>query len=145
MNRSSSTTRTGATISVHNEKVTPRLAQPALVRARRPLPEACPIITAVAVDRVVAGLWAVTNLRTRFEEASSSARRARSILFSRLLASMPKPLRILDIGGTYSYWQAVGLPHPDVQIELFNLSTEPVNAPFTSIAGDARDLSRYSD
>jgi hypothetical protein len=70
----------------------------------------------------------VTSLRTRFEDAGTSARCARSTLFARLLASLPKPLRILE-----------------VQIELLNLVTEPVRAPFTSVAGDARDLSRYPD
>ncbi len=51
--------------------------------------------------------------------------------------------RILDIGGTQSYWRALAEAWSgrDVHITLVNLEAEPVTDPrFMSLAGDARTL-----
>jgi Methyltransferase domain len=77
---------------------------------------------------------------------AARARQRRHELFKRLLDRMPSPISLLDVGGTLAYWQAVGLPSRDnVQIMLLNMEGEPVRPPFTSVSGDARDLSRYAD
>lgn len=73
------------------------------------------------------------------------ARLRRFAMIRRLLPTI-RPLRILDVGGTYAYWQAMGWDHlMPCQITLLNLDTTEVPEPFTSVAGDARDLSSYPD
>jgi len=55
---------------------------------------------------------------------------------------------ILDIGGKVAYWQALSPLWRDraCHITLVNLAGEAVpEGPFTSIAGDARDLGQFAD
>lgn len=70
-------------------------------------------------------------------------RRRRGALFRRLLESVPRPVRLLDLGGTQRYWEVVepgGLP--GVDIVLLNREAPAVTRPgFLGVAGDARDLS----
>lgn len=75
------------------------------------------------------------------------ARRDRHTLFVGLLSPLEKPLKILDVGGTYEYWL-----HTDVaslgavRIVLLNLFPQDGLPPnFSAAVGDARDLSRYAD
>ena len=51
-------------------------------------------------------------------------------------------INILDIGGTQSYWDNMGLPNElNVHITLLNLNLEKVSADrFSSVIGDATDL-----
>lgn len=68
--------------------------------------------------------------------------------FLSLLACVPKPARMLDIGGTYEFWREAGplLDRDRVQVHLLNLFPRPsVPEPFSSLVGDARDLSIYPD
>jgi SAM-dependent methyltransferase len=57
------------------------------------------------------------------------------------------PLQILDIGGTETYWERMNfLGNQGVQITLLNLEATPIrNNNFTSIKGDACDLSAFKD
>lgn len=61
------------------------------------------------------------------------------------------PFRILDVGGTALYWKLVPasvLDRFDIEIVLLNLTAEsiPANARrFSSVAGDACDLSKFAD
>lgn len=73
-------------------------------------------------------------------------RRRRFAFFLSLLDGVPRPVRILDVGGTREFWETM-LPErsADVHVTLLNLRTQPVSGPmFDSVAGDARDLSRYA-
>lgn len=74
-------------------------------------------------------------------------RRRRFSLFLSLLNEVERPLRILDVGGTSEFWQLMGLSNLDrVRVTLFNLQAQSASGPiFESVAGDARDLSRYPD
>jgi len=78
---------------------------------------------------------------------SNRLRSKRFVLFESLAASLPHPLRILDIGGTNEFWERRGWANrDDVHIVTLNLEAEPKR--FTnidSIAGDATNLSRYPD
>ncbi len=58
-----------------------------------------------------------------------------------------KPIEILDIGGTESYWERMNFTENDsVNITLLNLTTAPVKYKnFSSIKGDACDLSDFED
>lgn len=66
--------------------------------------------------------------------------------FMSLLQTLPRPLSILDIGGTQAYWEAMGFNEPDVTITLLNLEEQPVSSPsFKSVAGNATEALAYPD
>lgn len=74
-------------------------------------------------------------------------RRRRFSFFLSLLKDVPRPARILDVGGEQQFWTMMGGDSLNgVDVTLLNLSAQPVSAPnFSSVAGDARDLGRYGD
>jgi hypothetical protein len=86
-----------------------------------------------------------------FEREDSPARRMRRRrfeLFGALLAPLPRPVRILDVGGTEVFWRTMGLADdPTVQIVTVNIDAPgPVRASnVTALQGDARDLSRFGE
>jgi len=68
--------------------------------------------------------------------------------FDRLIERLPRPLRILDVGGTSVFWRTMGLAGArDTQITLVNIEPpEPSSEPnITGLQGDARDLSAFGD
>lgn len=81
------------------------------------------------------------------DSLSARLRRKRFALFRRLLGDLPRPARILDVGGTESFWETMGFAgHGDLTIVLLNLSAEPTTRPnFASVAGDSRDLGGFGD
>ena len=81
------------------------------------------------------------------ESLSVRLRRKRFALFLTLLSTLPRPIRILDIGGEQNFWEMMEFTDDlDVQIVLLNLSIEKVNySNFKSVVGDARDLSMFDD
>ncbi|MBM3914688.1 MAG: methyltransferase domain-containing protein [Sphingomonadales bacterium] len=74
-------------------------------------------------------------------------RRRRFRFFLACINDLPRPLTILDIGGTEAYWNQVGLSAQGIQVILLNLTEVPVvNAnQFRSVSGTATDLSSWSD
>lgn len=77
---------------------------------------------------------------------ASSFRSKRLNLFKGFVEGLPKPIKILDIGGTPEFWGNAGLITADVEITLLNLSlveTDSLNV--VSITGDATDLSSFAD
>lgn len=96
------------------------------------------------------------SLTTRLQQladdghASSLSHRLRERrfrLFDQLVAALPPPIRVLDIGGTTKYWQQRGWARrDDVTITLVNLEAEEQS--FENIiptAGDATDLRDHAD
>lgn len=83
--------------------------------------------------------------RARTYSARMRARRFRRLL--ELTADLPKPLSILDVGGTHAFWEAGGwASHPDYRITLLNLvSEEPQHENIVSVQGTATDLGAYGD
>ena len=81
---------------------------------------------------------------TRLEE---KARRTRFSFFANLLATIERPLVVLDIGGTMDYWRKVNYAVlGDVKFVLLNINPQmDVSPPFSSVVGDGCDLSRYLD
>jgi Methyltransferase domain len=67
--------------------------------------------------------------------------------FDQVTEGGKKSIRILDIGGTESYWQNMGFQlNANSEIVLLNLYEATVTEPgFTSIKGDACDLSSIAD
>lgn len=74
-------------------------------------------------------------------------RRRRFELFQRLIDRLPRPIRILDVGGTNLFWeQAQFTESNDFEITLLNLRAEEQQHPnVKSFAGDATDLSGFDD
>src|SRR3954466_15212117 len=57
---------------------------------------------------------------------SNRMRSQRFRLFERLVADVPRPVRILDIGGTNGFWEQRGwADRADAEITLVNLFAEP--------------------
>ena len=69
-------------------------------------------------------------------------RRRRFAFFQSLLSHLERPVRILDVGGTETYWKMMELNAGDqVFITLLNLTQTAVSFPnVASIAGDARAI-----
>jgi hypothetical protein len=78
---------------------------------------------------------------------SKVMRRRRFELFKELIRGVPKPVRILDVGGSYLYWQTMNFTNePGHHITLLNLYKQEVDdSIFNSMIGDARDLSMFHD
>jgi hypothetical protein len=78
---------------------------------------------------------------------SNRMRERRFKLFEELGTALPRPLRILDIGGTNAFWEQRGWAgRDDVQITLVNLKTEPrKHANIHPTVGDATNLAEHAD
>jgi Methyltransferase domain len=78
---------------------------------------------------------------------SNRMRSRRFELFERLVEPMPRPLRILDIGGTNEFWEQRGwADRDDVEIVTANLEAEEqLHENIHPVVADATDLSRYED
>lgn len=78
---------------------------------------------------------------------ASKARKKRFEFFTNKLNELEKPLKILDVGGTQSFWDRMGFEeHPGIEIYLLNLKHQEVRgSSFKSIVGDATNLSQYED
>ena len=81
-----------------------------------------------------------TSLATRL-------RRERFRLFLALVSRLRAPVRILDVGGTPRFWQAMEWPQePGFHITLLNTSGQSVSSPvFSSTVGDARHMPQFAD
>lgn len=69
-------------------------------------------------------------------------RARRFALFQHLLARLPRPVTILDIGGTEEFWKMMGYDgREDIFLTLLNLEQAPVTLlNVRSVAGDARHI-----
>lgn len=67
--------------------------------------------------------------------------------FERLTAALPRPLRIIDVGGTNTFWEQRGWAgRDDVSITLVNLeAAERRHANVDPTSGNATDLSEHAD
>jgi hypothetical protein len=77
---------------------------------------------------------------------TNKLRRRRLRLLDSLLEHADAPASILDVGGNPEFWRnAVFTLRPGDTVTLLNLEARPLDrAGFSSIVGDARDLSRFS-
>src|SRR5262245_1322294 len=64
-----------------------------------------------------------------------------------LLDSLPRPLKILDVGGRQTVWERTGLVgQPDVHIVILNIEQEECRyTNVHSVVGDARDMRGFHD
>ncbi len=83
---------------------------------------------------------------TNSKSLSHRFRNKRFQFFLSILNKLPKPLSILDIGGTVEFWKAMEFNEPGITITLLNLETPPkVEYPFIAIRGDATNLSEIKN
>jgi len=78
---------------------------------------------------------------------SHRLRERRFRMFDQLAATLPRPLRIIDLGGTNEYWERRGWAgRDDVEITLVNLGPqERRHENLHPVIGDATDLSDHAD
>jgi hypothetical protein len=78
---------------------------------------------------------------------SHRLRERRFRLFDSLAATLPRPLRIIDLGGTNEYWERRGWAgRDDVEITLVNLGPqERRHDNLHPVIGDATDLADHAD
>tara|TARA_R110001632_G_scaffold115593_1_gene227041 strand:+ start:395 stop:1063 length:669 start_codon:yes stop_codon:yes gene_type:complete len=74
-------------------------------------------------------------------------RQKRMIFFKNQLDRIPKPIKILDIGGYEEFWINAGLTdRSDIHITILNLeSSKTKHKNLISVKGNATNLSEYSD
>jgi hypothetical protein len=92
----------------------------------------------------------MSTTQADFQNKQSFAYRARRKRLAHLLEvidAAPKPLRILDVGGTDSFWKTMDLAdREDLQFTVLNIfPAEQPDERFQWIVGDARDLSQFGD
>jgi SAM-dependent methyltransferase len=81
----------------------------------------------------------------RADSKASQFRRKRSEFFRGLLTNVPRPVRLLDVGGTQEYWEQMGFGNDsDLEITLLNLEPRPIGK-YRQVIGDARDMSQFVD
>jgi hypothetical protein len=82
------------------------------------------------------------------EDSFSNRMRTRRFeRFEALAADLPRPLRILDIGGTVAFWEQRGWAgRSDADITLVNLKAQETgHRNLSSVTGDATDLADIAD
>src|SRR5580704_11826920 len=78
---------------------------------------------------------------------SNKLRARRFQQFEALAASLPRPLRILDVGGTNDFWEKRGwVERTDVEIFSLNMVAEKQrHENVKPLAGNATDLAQFGD
>lgn len=88
------------------------------------------------------------KLANNKNEASLShkMRSKRFMFFLSLIKDLPRPLSILDIGGTEEFWKAMRFHEEEIHITLLNLTEASISNPdMQSVAGDATNLHMFAD
>jgi hypothetical protein len=78
---------------------------------------------------------------------SNTLRTKRFHLFESLVASLPPPVRLLDVGGTNQFWEQRGWSaRGDIEIVTLNLTAEEqLHKNIKPVAGDATDLGEFGE
>ena len=76
---------------------------------------------------------------------ASRLRARRHEWFREFISGLPRPLTLLDVGGTQAVWETLGFVNqPDIQITLINVEPHPTSyRNLSSIRGDARDMRHF--
>ncbi len=73
-------------------------------------------------------------------------RRKRFELFLDIIQDIPKPIRILDVGGTQLFWKQMNFNNTEVSIVLLNLELEKIEQQnILAMVGDARSMKQFGD
>ena len=81
------------------------------------------------------------------DSLATQMRRKRFMFFLSLMESAPRPLRILDVGGTPGFWLRMDpFNFEGIQLVLLNLQPQTVDHPaMTAMGGDATNMPQFSD
>ncbi|MEM3738646.1 MAG: class I SAM-dependent methyltransferase, partial [Thermoplasmata archaeon] len=72
-------------------------------------------------------------------------RRKRFAFFKDLLSRLPKPIKVLDVGGTETFWERIGFID-GVNLTVLNMvPPEKTNPKLNWVIGDARDMQEFKD
>jgi hypothetical protein len=87
---------------------------------------------------------------TDFADSESYAvrlRRKRFQHFLHMVRDLPRPITVLDVGGTEYFWQLMGVDlDKEFHVTLLNIiETETQSPHLTALVGDARNLSQFAD
>lgn len=76
---------------------------------------------------------------------ADGCRRRRFKVFQAMVEGLPKPIRILDVGGTPTFWERMGLAgDPNYQITLLNIyPLDGLSSNMRAVLGDARSMSGF--
>ena len=80
---------------------------------------------------------------------ASKLRKKRFSLFTSILDSMPSPIKILDVGGTISFWKNLGFLNEevkDVEITLLNvkfIETSSTHPKIKQVVGNATNMANF--
>ena len=69
------------------------------------------------------------------------------MLFKSLFDRLPRPLKIMDVGGYQTVWETINLvDQPDMHVTILNLDQEECRYQnVESVTGDARDMRHFCD
>ncbi len=81
------------------------------------------------------------------ESLANRMRSRRFAMFDALVSHLPRPVSILDVGGTSLFWRMRGwADRSDISITLVNLAADPSTfSNIHSVVGDATDLSEFDN
>ena len=78
------------------------------------------------------------------DSIASSLRKRRMRFFRGLIAELPRPLRVLDVGGTEEFWRIAFGDLEGIEITLLNVKPVTATAPhFQGVTGDARSMPQF--
>ena len=83
----------------------------------------------------------------RKDSLAAKMRERRFEFFTQLLSTVPKPIKILDVGGTQTFWETMGYTdEPQVTITLLNIKLPDVRyRNFIGFEGDALKMTQFQD
>jgi hypothetical protein len=84
---------------------------------------------------------------TRGGSVSNKFRKNRFLIIEEIISGLPKPVKILDAGGTLNFWKQMGYAGSrEIELTILNLEHESsIDSNIKFITGDVRDLSRFKD
>lgn len=91
------------------------------------------------------------ELRTTKDESTwrklaTKFRRNRFVFFKSLIAPLPRPLHLLDVGGTQEFWETMDCLEEDLKIVVYNTKPmEITHANFSNMVGDARNMKEFQE
>ena len=79
------------------------------------------------------------------DSLAARLRRKRFGLFLDLLGRVPGEVRVLDVGGSATFWKVMGFEQRRVSVTLMNLTRPEIEGQMNAVVGDARDMRQFGD
>jgi hypothetical protein len=76
------------------------------------------------------------------DSPAGRARARRFAFFLALMADLPHPVRLLDVGGTPDYWRRMQAPVDELELTILNRTVDPASDP-RLVQGDARSMPQF--